>query len=73
MSLLQRLKLKLTGYFYVGDRQRNGWKGPLPFYAFMCSTHGLVENYPHYHEQLLLCPKCIEERREKTRVKRIST
>ena len=65
LSLLQRLKLQLSGYVYVGDRQREGWKGPIPFYAFMCPIHGLVEDYPHYHSQRLECPECREEKRRK--------
>jgi len=65
LNLLQRLKLRLSGYVYVGDRQREGWKGPIPFYAFMCPIHGLVEDYPHYHSQWLECPECIEEKRRK--------
>ena len=58
LNLWQRLKLQLSGYVYVGDRQKEGWKGPLPHYAFRCSVHGLVENYPHGYEQRLECPKC---------------
>ena len=62
MNLWQRLKLRLSGYVYVGDRQREGWKGPLPHYAFNCPNHGLVENYPHGHSQRLECPRCREEK-----------
>ena len=61
MNLWQRLRLWLNGYVYVGDRQRASWKGPLPFYAFKCPIHGVVEDYPHGYAQCLECPKCKEE------------
>jgi len=53
---------------YVGHKTRPGWKGTLPFYQFTCKTHGLVENYPQGHHNVLRCPKCVEEaiNKEKT-------
>jgi len=62
ISLLQRLKLQLSGYVYVGDRQRDEWKCSLPHYVFRCPVHGLVESYPHGYEQRLECPICREEK-----------
>jgi len=47
MNPLQRLELFLTGIAYVGHRRRPGWKGSLPFFAFRCPIHGIVEDYPH--------------------------
>ena len=61
ISLLNRLKMQLIGCVYVGDRQRDGWKSPLPHYAFKCPVHGMVESYPHGYEQRLECPICKEE------------
>ena len=58
LSLWKRLRMQLSGYIYVGDRQRRSWKGPLPHYAFMCPVHGVVESYPHGYDQRLECPKC---------------
>ena len=66
IRLLQRLRLQLSGYVYVGDRQRDGWKGALPHYAFQCPVHGLVESYPHGYEQRLECPRCMEEKKAPT-------
>jgi len=60
--MLQRLKLQLSGYVYVGDRQRNGWRGALPHYAFQCPVHGLVESYPHGYDGRLECPMCVGEK-----------
>jgi len=58
LSLWWRLRMQLSGYIYVGDRQRRNWKGPLPHYAFRCPVHGVVESYPHGYDQRLECPKC---------------
>ena len=46
LTLVQKLILKLVGCVYLGDRVKPGWRGSLPFYAFECDEHGLVENYP---------------------------
>jgi hypothetical protein len=62
ISLLNRLKMQLSGFVYVGDRRRDGWRGPLPHYVFRCPVHGLVESYPHGYDQRLECPKCREEK-----------
>jgi len=61
LPLLRRLQLKLFGYAYIGHRRQPGWKGPLPFYAFKCRVHGLVEDYPHGYNKRLDCPLCIRE------------
>jgi len=78
LSLWQRLKMQLSGYVYVGDRQRPGWTGSLPFYAFKCEKHGIVQDYPHGYWALwkdsipivvngvlsqLYCLKCRKEER----------
>jgi len=65
MSLLERLKMQLSGYVYTGHKTRDGWRGSLPFYRFECPVHGLVENYPSGYEQRLECPECLKERRER--------
>ena len=65
LSLLQRALLRMCGRVHTGDRQSPGWRGPLPFYAFNCPTHGTVEDYPHGHSQRLECPKCRAEAEEK--------
>jgi len=61
IKLLQRLKLQLSGYVYVGDRMKEGWKEPIPHYAFNCPKHGLIIDYAHGYDQRLECPKCREE------------
>ena len=62
ISLLNRLRMQLSGYVYVGERKSDGWRSPLPHYAFECPVHGLVESYPHGYDQRLECPRCVEER-----------
>jgi len=57
----QRFKLRLSGYVYIGHRTRTGWNGPLPFFAFRCPVHGLVEDYPHGYSDRLDCPRCQRE------------
>ena len=61
LPLLRRIQLKLFGYTYIGHRRQPGWKGPLPFYAFNCGVHGLVEDYPHGYNKRLDCPSCLRE------------
>ena len=58
LSLPQRIKLRLFGQAFIGHRVRAEWKGPLPFYAFRCHVHGLVEDYPHGYSDRLDCPRC---------------
>ena len=60
-TVLQRFKLSLFGYVYIGHRTRTGWNGPLPFFAFRCPVHGLVEDYPHGYSDRLDCPRCQRE------------
>jgi len=61
MNFLQRLELFLTGRAYVGHRRLTGWKGSLPFFAFKCPKHGIVEDYPHGYNSRLDCPRCKRE------------
>ena len=61
LSLRQKIILAINGRVYIEHRTRPGWRGSLPFYAFICPKHGLVEDYPHGFKQLLICPLCLEE------------
>lgn len=58
MNPLQRLELFLTGRAYIGHYKHPGWRHAIPFYAFKCPKHGLVEDYPHGYNERLDCPKC---------------
>lgn len=60
-SMFQRLQISTFGHVAVGEKTRECWKGPLMFYAFKCDKHGIVENYPQGHAQVLRCPKCQEK------------
>jgi len=57
-SLWQKTLIKLFGHVYVGHRTYPGWKGSMPFYAFKCPKHGIVEDYPRGFDEKLRCPKC---------------
>jgi len=62
LSLIQRFRLKLLGHVFIGHRIRSGWKRSLPFFAFTCLVHGLVEDYPHGYTDRLDCPMCQREK-----------
>ena len=64
IRLLERLKIQLSGYVYVGDKFKEGWKEPIPHYAFKCEKHGIIIDYPHGYNQRLECPKCREEEKQ---------
>ena len=64
MNLWQRIQIIIRGAAYLGHRTRPGWKGSLPFYAFRCPVHGIVENYTQGYSKILECPICQEEERE---------
>jgi len=58
LTLFQKIILKLNGRVFIENRVKPGWSDSLPFYAFKCDEHGLVEDYPHGYEKRLECPKC---------------
>ena len=76
LTRTQRVKLALFGKVYLEHRTRPTWTGDLPFYAFHCSKHGIVVDYPHGHyspfkggipvkngdhTSVLKCPLCWDE------------
>ena len=61
LSLIQKLRLRLFGRVLVGWRNRRLWRAELPFYAFRCPIHGIVEDYPHGYHGRLDCPLCLGE------------
>ena len=59
LTLLQRIKLRLLGYVYIGHyKLSETWRDSLPFYAFKCPKHGIVVDYPHGYYDRLDCPYC---------------
>jgi len=54
----QRLRISRGWPVPVGKHRREGWSGPIMFYAFKCDKHGIVTNYQQGHAQILRCPKC---------------
>lgn len=73
MNPFQRLELFLTGKAYVGHRRKPGWAGALPFFAFKCPIHGIVEDYIHGFEgdEYLSCPRCQYESRHPDLVEKV--
>jgi len=61
INLLKKIKIKLFGYARLGNYKLEGWKNPLPFYAFKCEKHGLQITYTTGWEKKLICNKCILE------------
>ncbi len=61
LSFIQKIKLRLFGNVFTERRTRPGWSGSLPFYAFKCEVHGLVEDYPHGYRAILRCTECQNE------------
>jgi hypothetical protein len=61
LSSVQKLRFKLFGRVFVGLRNRRGRGASLPFYAFKCPVHGIVEDYPHGYHGRLDCPLCLGE------------
>ena len=70
LKLLERIKLQLNGYLYLGEQTKDGWSSSLPFYLFKCPKHGLVESYAKGYDDRLECPKCMKEN-EVTKVREV--
>ena len=76
INLLNRLKLRLQGYLYLGEEEGESWDEALPYYLFECPIHGMVKSYPKGYDRRLECPLCSEEIRlfkEKIDQKRVDS
>ncbi len=58
LSKRERIRLKITGRVYIGDRKHDGWKKALPHYLVHCARHGLYLSYPQGWHDRLDCPEC---------------
>lgn len=54
--------MRLFGSIRVGSVMRDGWKHPLPLYAFRCEKHDIQTSYPHGNDEVLLCDECLRAR-----------
>ena len=61
-SIWQRMLIALFASWPTKYRKEKD--GYVMYYAFKCSIHGYVENYPHGNGGRLICPKCIENTHE---------
>lgn len=63
-SSFQKFLMKCRGEkIYLGDEQREGWTGKLPFYLFWCGRcEKYAKDYPHGYieRQYLICSHCGE-------------
>ena len=58
---MQKFRLRYGAKVYLGHEKREGWKGELPFYLFVChKCECYAKDYPHGHveRQYLLCSHC---------------
>jgi len=62
LSILQLLKLLITGSVLIDFMKFEGWKEKIPFYLLKCEKHGYQLSYPSGFDRLLVCPKCIKEK-----------
>ncbi len=62
ISWRQKFRTRFLGKkIYMGDEQRDGWNGKLPFYLFYCSNcEHFAKDYPHgfTEYQYLNCSYC---------------
>ena len=45
----------------IGWLKGPGWRAWLPAIAFVCERHGVVVDYEHGYEGVLVCPLCQSE------------
>ena len=58
LSYLTAFKLKLRGFAKIGERQYEGWSGPIPFYVYTFKLNGkkiFMTDYPHGYNDRLDC------------------
>ncbi|MCL4397354.1 hypothetical protein M1494_03360 [Candidatus Parvarchaeota archaeon] len=58
LDYMSSLKLRLKGFVKIGERQYEGWKGPIPFYVYTCKLNGkkiFMMDYPHGYNEGLDC------------------
>lgn len=61
LSKFQKLRLRIIGHVPIGTRRKKDWTADIMHYAFKCSIHGIVVDYPHGFEERLRCPKCLDD------------
>jgi len=61
IKLLDRLKIQLQGYLYIGNEKKEGWKKSAPVYMFKCPIHGYVKSIARGYNGRLECPFCVAD------------
>ena len=61
LTWFQRFVLRVCGRVRIGWLKGPGWRAWLPAIAFVCERHGVVVDYEHGYESVLVCPLCQSE------------
>jgi hypothetical protein len=62
LSLIDKVKIRLGLWKFVGYFADERWKGKLPFYISWCPVHKCYFiDYPHGYYGRLDCPLCFKE------------
>jgi hypothetical protein len=67
LGLMDSISFKLWGHVKVGSIKRG--EHQLDAYLFKCDTHGLQVTTPRGHNEVLICPECIRERKTEEKPK----
>jgi len=62
LSKVERIRLRIMGRVYIGDRIRDDWKKALPHFLARCKKHGLYLDYGHGWKLEIECPACLFNR-----------
>ena len=68
LRLLDKIKIKLQGNLYLGEKIQEGSNEPVPLYMFKCPIHGYVQSTVHGRGRLE-CPECLQEMKKKEEIK----
>ena len=57
-TVKEYVQMALGKPVYLGEEKREGWKEPIPVYAFKCPVHGIVVSRVYGYKARLDCPYC---------------
>ncbi len=58
LGWLERLIFFIFGIVPIGEREKNGWTGAVPFFLFRGKCGHIFIDYPHGYNKKLNCPVC---------------
>ena len=69
----EQLLFRWRGQVSIGERQPEGFSGPMEFFLIKCEKCGPVLAYPHGYEERIDCEKCrLEWLREHQKTRSVS-